>query len=142
MNGKVNINVSLIFGTRPEAIKLCSLALAFREHTDFTPYVCVTAQHREMLDQVLEVFVVVPDVDLALIEPNQTLAKLTSKAVAAVDSYLVGYKNRKDKLFRQKGMFFLLDRNSNGDPYFSFFFLGRQQPGDASSWELSRDQAE
>jgi UDP-N-acetylglucosamine 2-epimerase (non-hydrolysing) len=75
--------ISLIFGTRPEAINLCPLVLAMQKHPDFQPHVCVTGQHREMLDQVLEVFGVVPDVDLALMEPNQTLAKLTSKSVAS-----------------------------------------------------------
>ncbi len=84
--------ISLIFGTRPEAIKLCPLILAMQNHPDFQPHVCVTGQHREMLDQVLEVFGVVPDVDLALMEPNQTLAKLTSKAIVAIDKYLLDFK--------------------------------------------------
>ena len=84
--------VALIFGTRPEAIKLCPLALELKKHADFEPHVCVTAQHREMLDQVLEVFGVVPDVDLSLMEPNQTLASLTSKAITAIDIYLSEYK--------------------------------------------------
>ena len=48
--------LSLIFGTRPEAIKLCPLVLALRDHAEFEPHVCVTGQHRQMLDQVLEVF--------------------------------------------------------------------------------------
>ncbi len=55
--------VSLIMGTRPEAIKLCPVVLALREHPDFEPHVCVTGQHREMLDQVLEVFGIVPSSD-------------------------------------------------------------------------------
>ena len=84
--------ISIIFGTRPEAIKLCPLILAMKEHTDFEPHVCVTAQHREMLDQVMEVFGVVPDVDFALMEPNQTLAGLTSKAIAKIDAYLSKYQ--------------------------------------------------
>ena len=84
--------ISFIFGTRPEAIKLCPLILAMKEHTGFEPHVCVTAQHREMLDQVMEVFGVVPDVDLALMEPNQTLAGLTSKAIAKIDAYLAKYQ--------------------------------------------------
>jgi len=77
--------VSLIFGTRPEAIKLCPLVLALQKHPEFETHVCVTAQHREMLDQVLEVFGVVPDVDLSLMQPNQTLSALTSRAVTAID---------------------------------------------------------
>lgn len=58
--------IAFILGTRPEAIKLCPLILTMREHPTLQPHVCVTAQHREMLDQVLEVFEITPDVDLAL----------------------------------------------------------------------------
>ncbi len=80
--------ISFIFGTRPEAIKLCPLIIAMKKHPDFDPHVCVTGQHREMLDQVLEVFGVIPDVDLKLMKPDQTLATLTSMAIAAIDKYL------------------------------------------------------
>ena len=82
------LNVSLIFGTRPEAIKLCPLVLELGKHPDFEPHVCVTGQHREMLDQVLEVFDVVPDVDLNLMQSNQTLAGLTARAITAIDEHL------------------------------------------------------
>lgn len=84
--------ISIIFGTRPEAIKLCPLILAMKEHPDFMPHVCVTAQHREMLGQVLEVFEVVPDVDLDLMRPDQSLASLTTRAIAAIGGYLTEYK--------------------------------------------------
>lgn len=84
--------VSFIVGTRPEAIKLCPLILAMKEHPDFEPDVCVTAQHREMLDQVLSVFGFVPDVDLALMQANQALAALTSRAIGAVGGYLAEHK--------------------------------------------------
>ena len=84
--------VSIIFGTRPEAIKLCPLVLALRDRPEFEAHVCVTAQHREMLDQVLEVFNVVPNVDLGLMQANQTLATLSSRAISAVDSYLTDYE--------------------------------------------------
>jgi UDP-N-acetylglucosamine 2-epimerase (non-hydrolysing) len=80
--------ISFIFGTRPEAIKLAPLILAMREHPDLEPLVCVTGQHRQMLDQVLNVFGIVPDVDLDLMQPNQTLGQLTSHAIAAIDAYL------------------------------------------------------
>ena len=80
--------VSFIFGTRPEAIKLCPVILAMRDHPFLEPHVCVTGQHREMLDQVLEVFEVVPDIDLALMRSSQTLGELTSKAIGAVDRHL------------------------------------------------------
>lgn len=82
----------MIFGTRPEAIKLCPLILALKVHPDFQPHVCVTAQHREMLDQVLEVFGVTPDADLSLMQPNQTLSALTSRTITAIDGYLAKHK--------------------------------------------------
>jgi len=84
--------ISLIFGTRPEAIKLCPLALALRQHPGFQPHVCVTGQHRQMLDQVLDVFRVVPDVDLDLMQPDQTLAGLTARSIQALDDYLIRYQ--------------------------------------------------
>lgn len=84
--------VAFIFGTRPEAIKLCPLILAMKKCSSFRPQVCVTGQHRQMLDQVLEVFEIVPDTDLCLMEHNQKLASLTSKAIAAINTYLDEYK--------------------------------------------------
>lgn len=84
--------VSFIFGTRPEAIKLAPLVLAMRKHGEFEPHVCVTGQHREMLDQVLEVFGIQPDVDLNLMRPNQSLGEFTARAIAACDGYLAEYR--------------------------------------------------
>lgn len=84
--------ISLVFGTRPEAIKLCPLILALREHGGFKPHVCVTGQHRELLDQVLKFFQIRPDCNLALMRPSQTLAGLTSRAIAALDVYLADYR--------------------------------------------------
>ena len=80
--------ICVIFGTRPEAIKLCPLVLALNTDPNFDCKVCVTGQHKEMLQQVLDVFGVVPDKNLALMRPNQTLAGLTSRAILALDEYL------------------------------------------------------
>jgi UDP-N-acetylglucosamine 2-epimerase (non-hydrolysing) len=80
--------ISFIFGTRPEAIKLCPLILLMRGLPDFEVQICVTGQHRELLDQALAVFEITPNVDLNLIQPNQSLAGLTATAVAAISSYL------------------------------------------------------
>jgi UDP-N-acetylglucosamine 2-epimerase (non-hydrolysing) len=77
--------VSVIFGTRPEAIKLAPVILALKNDPRLSCEVCVTAQHREMLDQVLDDFGIRPDVDLNLMEPNQTLAGLTARVVEAID---------------------------------------------------------
>ena len=81
--------VLLIFGTRPEAIKLCPVIRSLREYpTRFDVRVCVTAQHREMLDQVLEAFDVQPDHDLDLMLPGQTLFQSTSRILAGLESVL------------------------------------------------------
>ena len=73
------IRVLSVFGTRPEAIKMCPLVLELKARPDFESLVCVTAQHREMLDSVLDVFGVRPDFDLNIMEPNQTLEGVTSR---------------------------------------------------------------
>lgn len=71
--------VLLVFGTRPEAIKMAPLAIALKAlNEDFETKVCVTGQHREMLDQVLSLFELEPDFDLNLMKPGQTLADITS----------------------------------------------------------------
>jgi UDP-N-acetylglucosamine 2-epimerase (non-hydrolysing) len=73
--------IAVVFGTRPEAIKLAPIVLGLRDHSRLECRVCVTAQHRQMLDQVLTVFGIVPDVDLDLMRPNQNLAELTGRAI-------------------------------------------------------------
>jgi UDP-N-acetylglucosamine 2-epimerase (non-hydrolysing) len=79
----------LIFGTRPEAIKLCPVIRSLREQpSKFEVKVCVTGQHRAMLDQVLEVFQVKPDYDLDLMLPGQTLFQSTSRILAGLEPVL------------------------------------------------------
>lgn len=81
--------IAVIFGTRPEAIKLAPIILELKKFSNaFNCRVCVTAQHRLMLDQVLEVFNILPDFDMDLMESRQTLAGFTAKAMTAIDSYL------------------------------------------------------
>ena len=63
----------LVFGTRPEAIKMCPLVNELKRRPDAKVIVCVTGQHRQMLDQVLNAFGVVPDYDLSIMKENQTL---------------------------------------------------------------------
>ncbi|NLP15381.1 MAG: UDP-N-acetylglucosamine 2-epimerase (non-hydrolyzing), partial [Clostridium sp.] len=65
--------IMVVFGTRPEAIKMCPLVKELKSRDNFETIVCVTGQHREMLDQVLEVFNVVPDYDLSIMKEKQTL---------------------------------------------------------------------
>jgi len=82
------VKISVIFGTRPEAIKLAPVILALkREHT-MQCHVCVTGQHREMLQQVLDDFGIRPEVDLDLMESNQALARLSARSLEAIDAYL------------------------------------------------------
>ena len=81
--------ILLIFGTRPEAIKLCPVIRALRGcPAQFDTRVCVTAQHRQMLDQVLEAFQVTPDHDLDLMLPGQTLFQSTSRILAGLEPVL------------------------------------------------------
>ena len=85
--------VLLVFGTRPEAIKMAPLVLAFQEHSqEIEAKVCVTAQHREMLDQVLHIFDIVPDFDLNIMKPGQDLYDLTSNILLGMKEVLTQYK--------------------------------------------------
>jgi UDP-N-acetylglucosamine 2-epimerase (non-hydrolysing) len=80
------VKVLLVFGTRPEAIKLCPVVRHMRARPDeFDVRVCVTAQHRGLLDQVLEVFGVTPDHDLDIMQPGQTLSQSTARIIAALE---------------------------------------------------------
>jgi UDP-N-acetylglucosamine 2-epimerase (non-hydrolysing) len=78
----------IIFGTRPEAIKMASLVKKFQEQPLFITRVCVTAQHRDMLDQVLDFFNIKPDYDLDLMRPNQNLYNLTSDIILGLKPIL------------------------------------------------------
>lgn len=69
--------IMLCFGTRPEAIKMCPLVLELKKHREIETVVCVTGQHREMLDQVLNAFHIVPDYDLSIMQDGQTLFDVT-----------------------------------------------------------------
>lgn len=81
--------ILLVFGTRPEAIKMAPLVKAFQKDTEhFETRVCVTAQHRQMLDQVLEVFGITPEYDLNIMAPNQDLYDITAKVLMGLREVL------------------------------------------------------
>ncbi len=80
--------VLLVFGTRPEAIKMAPLVKAFEQAEGIESKVCVTAQHREMLDQVLEMFEIVPDYDLNLMKPGQDLYDITANVLLGMKDVL------------------------------------------------------
>lgn len=82
----------IVFGTRPEAIKMAPLVKAFQKAEGFETKVCVTAQHREMLDQVLDFFEITPDYDLNLMKPGQNLYGLTAAIITNMQSVLESYK--------------------------------------------------
>lgn len=86
------MRVLSIFGTRPEAVKMAPVVQALARAAGIESLVCVTAQHRQMLDQVLNLFGIRPDVDLDLMRPNQTLAQLTADILTALDPVLVDLK--------------------------------------------------
>lgn len=79
----------LVFGTRPEAIKMCPLVKEFQKHpTEFETIVCVTGQHREMLDQVLKIFEVTPDYDLNIMKQGQDLYDVTARVLVGMRDVL------------------------------------------------------
>lgn len=80
--------ILIVFGTRPEAIKMAPLVNKFKSDARFETSVCVTAQHREMLDQVLSFFDIIPDYDLNLMKPNQNLYSLTASIIEGLKPVL------------------------------------------------------
>jgi UDP-N-acetylglucosamine 2-epimerase (non-hydrolysing) len=82
------LDVAVVFGTRPEAVKMAPLVHALRASRYLRPVVIVTAQHRDLLDQMLDIFDIVPDYDLDLMRPNQGLSELTSWLTLSLDDVL------------------------------------------------------
>lgn len=86
------MKVLTVFGTRPEAIKMAPLVHALAEDPHFEAKVCVTAQHREMLDQVLQLFSIVPDYDLNIMKPGQGLTEITCRILEGLKPVLESFK--------------------------------------------------
>ena len=84
--------IMLVFGTRPEAIKMCPLINELKTRNEIETVVCVTGQHRQMLDQVLEVFGVVPDYDLSIMKDKQTLFDITTNILNGIGTVLDGVR--------------------------------------------------
>jgi UDP-N-acetylglucosamine 2-epimerase (non-hydrolysing) len=85
----MSMRVLTVFGTRPEAIKMAPVVLGLRNQEQITSMVCVTAQHREMLDQVLDLFDIVPDYDLNIMKPGQDLYDVTSRTLLGLRDVLI-----------------------------------------------------
>jgi UDP-N-acetylglucosamine 2-epimerase (non-hydrolysing) len=84
--------ILFVFGTRPEAIKLAPIIKGFLEREEFLTKVCLTSQHREMLDQVIDFFELPKDYDLNIMQPNQTLAGITSRIFTGLDPIMKDFK--------------------------------------------------
>ena len=84
----MKLKILSIFGTRPEAIKMAPLVKKLQQHSDIESYVCVTAQHREMLDQVLKLFDITPDFDLDIMKSAQNLTDITSDILKKLEPVL------------------------------------------------------
>ena len=83
------IKVLVVFGTRPEAVKMAPVVKALkRDEDNFISKICVTAQHREMLDQVLRIFDIEPDYDLNIFEEGQTLTQITCRALTGLEEVI------------------------------------------------------
>ena len=86
------LRIMSVFGTRPEAIKMCPLVRELASRPEIESLCCVTAQHRQMLDSVLEVFDCKPDWDLNIMTPRQTLSSITSKCLTGMDEAIDALK--------------------------------------------------
>ncbi|WP_036228320.1 non-hydrolyzing UDP-N-acetylglucosamine 2-epimerase [Marinobacterium jannaschii] len=84
--------VLLVFGTRPEAIKMAPLVHILKQDCRFEAKTCVTGQHREMLDQVLELFDIEPEYDLNIMQPGQTLSQVTARILTGLDEVISSYR--------------------------------------------------
>ena len=82
------IKVLSVFGTRPEAVKMCPLVKALSREAHIESIVCVTGQHREMLDQVLDIFSIVPDYDLNIMKAGQTLSSITGAVIEGIGNVI------------------------------------------------------
>ena len=88
----MTLRVLSVFGTRPEAVKMAPVVQQLARTPGIIPFICVTAQHRQMLDQVLSLFDLHPDIDLDLMRPNQSLAELTAAIFTHLDPVLADIK--------------------------------------------------
>lgn len=86
------MKVLSVFGTRPETVKMAPLVKELKSRSEFESLVCVTAQHRQMLDQVLDAFSIVPDFDLDIMTPGQTLSDITAKVLKGLETVIAQVK--------------------------------------------------
>ncbi|MDH1069408.1 UDP-N-acetylglucosamine 2-epimerase (non-hydrolyzing) [Acinetobacter johnsonii] len=84
--------ILIVFGTRPEAIKMAPLVKAFKNNNNFDTRVCVTAQHRQMLDQVLDIFEIVPEYDLNIMKAGQDLYDITANVLVGIRDVLTDFE--------------------------------------------------
>jgi UDP-N-acetylglucosamine 2-epimerase (non-hydrolysing) len=86
------MKILTVFGTRPEAIKMAPLVQRLAQEPGFDSRVCVTAQHRQMLDQVLALFAIKPQYDLDIMKPGQTLSGITTEILCRLEPVLAAFK--------------------------------------------------
>ena len=86
------MKVMSAFGTRPEAIKMCPLVLEMEKHPEIESVVCLTGQHREMLDQVMQIFGIKAQYDLNIMRPKQTLTTITTSVLEKMEDVLMKEK--------------------------------------------------
>lgn len=93
------LKVMIVFGTRPEGIKMAPIIKELKKRDNIESVICITAQHREMLDQVLHIFDIKPDYDLNIFEPGQSLTKITTRALDGLEEVII--KEKPDVLLVQ-----------------------------------------
>ena len=94
--------VMLVFGTRPEAIKMCPLGNELKSRENIQTIICVTGQHRQMLDQVLDTFQIVPDYDLSIMKQGQDLFDITANILSGIKAVL--HKEKPDVVSKNASM--------------------------------------
>ena len=87
VKGEKSMKVMSVFGTRPEAIKMCPLIKRLQEHTEIESVVCLTGQHEEMLMQVIDIFQIKVDYNLHIMKPSQTLTTITADILTDMKLY-------------------------------------------------------
>lgn len=82
------LKILVVFGTRPEAIKMCPVVAELKKHKDISSYVCLTGQHKEMLDQVMQVFQIKADHNMEIMQPKQSLSTITASVLKGMDAVI------------------------------------------------------
>ena len=127
------IKVMTVFGTRPEAIKMAPLVKELEKRSEFESIVCVTAQHRQMLDQVLNLFEIKPDYDLDIMKTRQSLIGITTRVLEGLDEVIK--KEQPDIVLSRRQILTLFWFMATQPPQWLLHFLLFMQKSLSGTWK-------